>query len=103
MVNRSDIAIYLKCVWCQRDGIEPRIEVGFTTDGNLQLWCIIHDAAIGPPFELKFPPLVAHLTCQNCRETEKRTQEHGHSGHEHSNEQIYSNDHGHEHGHEKQS
>lgn len=103
MTNRSNIAIYLKCTWCQREGIEPRIDIGFTSDGNLQLWCAVHDAAIGPPFELKFPPLVAHLTCHVCRDAEKRTHEHGNKADEHAHEQIHGHEHNHEHRHEKDS
>lgn len=102
MTNRSNIAIYLSCIWCAREGIESRIEVGFTTEGNLQLWCLVHDAAIGPVLELKFPPLVAHLTCSNCRDAEKRTHDHDDKAHEHAHEKIDRNDHGHEHDHEKE-
>ena len=99
MTTRGDIAIYLKCVWCHRQGIEPRIEAGFTADGNLQLWCIVHDSAIGPPFELKFRPLVAHLTCHDCRDAQKSTHDHGDKPDERSDEQIHAHDHDHEHDH----
>lgn len=101
MANRSDIAMYLKCIWCQRDGIEPRIEAGFTTDGNLQLWCAVHDAAIGPPMELRFPPLVAHLTCSECRDAQKRTHEHDGKGHSHSEKQVSEHASGHDHDHQQ--
>lgn len=100
-MNRSGIAVYLKCVWCQRDGFEPRIEIGFMSDGNLQLWCINHDCAIGPPFELRYPPLVAHLTCHDCRETQQRTQEHSPGPDEHAQEQVGGHHHGHEHDHKE--
>lgn len=100
MTNRSDIAIYIKCVWCHRDGIEPRIEVGFTTEGNLQLWCGIHDSAIGPVLELKFPPLVAHLTCHECRDTQKRTHNHDQDQNEHVDKQVSEHEGGHDHRHE---
>jgi hypothetical protein len=102
MTNRSNIAVYLKCIWCERDGIEPRMEIGFTSDGNLQLWCAIHDCAIGPPFELKFPPLVGHLTCAVCRDAEKRTHEHDGKSNERASEQIRGHDHGHDHGHNEE-
>jgi hypothetical protein len=101
-MNRSNIVIYLKCVWCKRDGIEPRVDIGFTSDGNLQLWCVVHDAAIGPPFELRFPPLVASLTCETCHDTANKTHEHAKHDHDHGGEKIGGNDQGHDHGHEKQ-
>lgn len=106
MTNRSDIAVYLQCVWCKRDGVGTRIEVGFNTEGNLQLWCLIHDCAIGPAFELRYPPLVAHLTCRECHDTERRTHEHSSGKQEHPGEnvrdEISGHEHNHEHGHEKE-
>ena len=98
MTNRSNIAVYMHCTWCKRDGFDERIEVGFLTDGSLQLWCINHDVAIGPPFELRYPPLVAHLTCHDCREAEKHTHDHSNGRNEKSHEQVSGHDHGHDHG-----
>jgi hypothetical protein len=63
----NPIVVFLHCEKCMQEQTYAGLAVGFTAQGQMQIWCEVHNRAVGPRHELKQPPDMSKIVCGGCK------------------------------------